>query len=309
MASFKDRLAAVFFFSDPEEALAAEKARNAEARARATEVRLQHSQEEREFKEKVEQLDGRIKTQRDAYARRAAPMLKEFDDIAISQHYYQEVGNSVTAQESFVDQMSQRETQQFGYMSKKLISVGLNFQALRLQMQSGQPFARELKAALDDAESDDLKVMSAPLQAFADRGVPKPTLVRAAAFDLARSIEETGKAPVQQPVRGWLDLLKFRTAFSPSTVDQNEVRARRTAAQFTRFIEQNEYASALALAEEVDKWTRNEHDASINYFNNSYKSFRHAALPAITAEIFLAYAAASLDASRFACVEHMLTEV
>ncbi|CBZ30525.1 conserved hypothetical protein [Leishmania mexicana MHOM/GT/2001/U1103] len=308
MTSWKDRIAAVLFFSDPEEALTAEKMRNAEAMAKATEARLQHNLDEREVQEKMLQLENRIKSQRERYARQAAPMLKEFDDIAISQHYYQEVGNSVSAQETFVDQMAQRETQQFGYISKKLISVSLNFEALRQQMRSGQPFARELKATLDDAESEDLNVMSEPLRAFADRGVPKPTLVRAAAFDLARSIEETGKAPMQQPVLGWLDLLKFRTAFSPSTVDQNEVRARRAAAQFTRFIEQKQYASALALAEEVDTWTRNEHDASVEYFNNSYRSFRQATLPVITAEIFLAYAAASLNASRAACVEHMLKE-
>ncbi|KAK7197097.1 hypothetical protein NESM_000654700 [Novymonas esmeraldas] len=308
MATLKDRVAAAFFFSDPEKALAAEKARNAEATARVAELRLQHSQDEREFKELADRLDGRIRAQREQYAREAAPLLKEFDDIATSQHYYQEVCNSVAAQKTFVDQMAQREMQQFGYMSKKLISVGLNFEALRHKMGSGRPFAQELAAVLEDAESEDLTVMSAPLRFFADRGVPEPTLLRAAAFDLARSIEETGKAPVQQPVRGWLDLLKFRTAFSPSTVDQNEVRARRAAAQFTRYIEQSEYAKALGVAEEADAWTRNEHDASVEYFNNSYKFFRHAALPAITAEIFLKYASASLNASRFACVEHMLKE-
>ncbi|KAG5468461.1 hypothetical protein LSCM1_02441 [Leishmania martiniquensis] len=308
MDALKKRIAAALFFSDPENALAAEMARNAEAQAKAAEVRLQHDQDEREFKNIVAELDNRVKAQRERYARQAAPMLKEFDDIAISQHYYQEVGNSVAAQETFADQILQREMQQFGYISKKLISVGLNFEALRQQMRSGQPFARELKAALDDAESEDLNVMSEPLRAFAHRGVPQSTLVRAAAFDLARSIEETGKAPAQQPVRGWLDLFKFRTAFSPSTVDQNEVRARRTAAQFTRHIEQNDYAIALALAEEADAWTRREHDASVKYFINSYKSFRHAALPTITAEMFLTYATASLNASRMACVEHMLKE-
>ncbi|KAG5494142.1 hypothetical protein JKF63_01977 [Porcisia hertigi] len=308
MASWRERISAALFFSDPEEALKAEKARNAEAMVKASELRLQHNEKERDLKEKMLQLDNRVKAQREGYARQAAPMLKEFDDIAISQHYYQEVGNTMTAQEGFVDQMAHRELQQFGYVSKKIISVGLKFEALRRQMRSGQPFQRELRAALDDAESEDLNIISVPLCAFADRGVPTPTLIRAAAFDLARSIEETGKAPVQQPVLGWMDLLKFRTAFSPATVDQNEVRARRTAAQFTRYIEQNEFASALALAEEVDTWTCNERDASLEYFNHSYKSFRHVALPAITAEIFLAYAAASLNASRFACVEHMLKE-
>ena len=308
MTSLKDRLAAVFFFRDPDDALTAEKARNEEARAKAMETRLRHRQEERDLKDKLSRLDNQIKEQKERYVVQAAPMLKEFDDIAISQHYYQEVMNSVSAQESFVDQMKQREVQQFGYMSKKLISVGLNFEALRQKMRSGQPFAQELKAALDDAESDDLTSRSAPLQHFAESGVPKSTLVRAAAFDLARSIQETGKAPVQQPVRGWLDLLKFRTAFSPSTVDQNEIRARRTATQFTQFVEQNQYAAALSLAEEAAKWTRNEQDASLEYFHNAYQSFRQAAVPAITAEIFLAYASASLNASRYACVEHMLKE-
>ncbi|KPI88242.1 hypothetical protein ABL78_2666 [Leptomonas seymouri] len=306
MTSLKNRLAAMLFFSDPDEALTAEKARNAEARAKATEIRLQHSQAERDFKDKVEQMNDQIKRQRERYTRQAAPMLKEFDDIAISQHYYQEVASSVSAQENFVDQMVQREAQQFGYMSKKLISVGLNFEALRQKMRSGAPFAQELRAALDDAESEDLNVMSVPLQHFSERGVPKPTLVRAAAFDLARSIEETGKAPVQQPVRSWIDLLKFRTAFSPSTVDQNEVRARRTATQFTRYVENNQFADALSLAEDAAKWTRSEKDASLEHFYSAYQRFRQAAVPAITAEIFLAYASASLNASRYACVEHTL---
>lgn len=308
MTSLRERLAAVLFFSDTDTALAAERARNEEARAKATEVRLRHSQEEREVAAKMLSLDHEIKAHREQYAKQAAPMLEEYDAIATAEHYYEEVANTIAAQQGLVEQISQHETQQFGYMSKKLISVGLNFEALRNQIRSGAPFQDELRAALDDAESDDLNVMSSPLQYYAAQGVPQHTVIRASAFDLARAIEETGKAPAQQPVRSWLDLLKFKNAFSPSTVDQNEVRARRKAMEFTRHIESNQLAEALAAAEEASAWVTREKDASRAYFEASFNSFRRIVVPAITADIFLAYASASLNASRYACVEQMLKE-
>lgn len=308
MSTLAQRIGSALFFSDPKDALAFEHARNEEARSKVAAARLQHSSEEREFEDQMAAMDDEIKRKRDSYAARAKPMLAEFDDIAISRHYYEEVINAVSGQESMVEMMRERELGEFGYMSKKLISVSLNFEALKGKLKAGAPFERELASALEDAESADLNLISAPLKAFASQGVPKPAAVRATAFDLARAIEETGKAPVQEPVRGWLDLLKFRTSFSPTTAEQHQARARRTALSFMHHIEMGEYPSALEVADGVFAHVKEEKDATHEFFNSSYENFRKTVIPAIASDIFLAYAQSSLDASRYACVERMLKE-
>lgn len=308
MTTLRQRLASLLFFSDVEEALSAERARNEAARAKLSATRLKYNGEERELEAQVNRLDGEIKAKRETYARKAKPMLVEFDDIAISQHYYQEVSNSITAQEGVLDEMSQRELGEFGYISKKLISVSINFEALKQQLLSGKPFSDELRAALEDAESDDLFTMAAPLASFADSGIPRSPAVRAMAFDLARAIEETGKAPVQEPVRGWLDFFKFKTSFSPTAAELNQARARRTALSFINKIEMEEFSEALEVADEVFRNVRREKDASFAFFNSSYQSFRETVIPKVASDIFLAYAQASLDAARYACVERMLKD-
>lgn len=308
MASLWQRVGSILFFSDWQDALAFERARNEEARAKVAAARLEHSAKEREFEEEMAKLDEEIRRKRDAYASAAKPLLAEFDDIAISQHYYQEVMNSVTGQVPMVDMLRERELGAFGYMSKKLISVSLNFEALQTKLRAGMPFVKELSSALDDAESADLDLMSAPLKAFAPNGVPKPEVVRSAAFNLARAIEETGRAPVQEPVRGWLDLLKFRTSFSPSAAEQQQTRARKEAALFMEHMEMGEYPSALEVADGVYQNVRAEKDATYEFFNTSYESFRKAVIPVIASDVFLAYAQSSLDASRYACVERLYKE-
>lgn len=308
MSTFMQRLGSMLFFTDPDDALAAEKARNEEARAKLAAARLEHSGEERVFDSQMSRFDQQLKDKRDAYAATAKPMLEEFDDIAISQHYYSEVSSLVKGQESMMEMIRERELGEFGYMSKKLISVSINFEALKKKLTAGQPFAGELSSALADAESADLDMMSAPLRAFAASGVPNATVVRATAFDLARAIEETGKAPVQEPMRGWLDLLKFRTSFSPTTTEQHQARARKTALSFMQHIEMSDYPKALEVADGVSRAVKREKDATHEFFASSYEGFRKTVVPVIASDIFLAYAQSSLDASRFACVEKMLKE-
>lgn len=307
-ASIVTRLARAFFFSNPDDALAAELARNEEARTRVATTKFDYKKEQLEYQEKMDALDESVRLQREAYAKQAKPLLAEFDDIDLSQHYYQELQGSVTAQYSMMGQLSQRETHQYGYMSKQLISVGLKFEALAKQIRSGKPFAAELNAMLDDADSNDLDLMAAPLQSFAGHGIPARAVVRASAFEVARAMEETGKAPAQAATRGWIDLLKFRNAISPSTAESNQARARVNAATFLRHIEADEFPQALKVADEVLHTVQSEKDAQADAFTGVYNGFRQSAIPAVAADVFLAYTKASLDASRYACVESVLKE-
>lgn len=308
MSTLKDKLASVFFFSSADDALSAERARNAETRMKLSQARLKHSEAERNHNKEMRLFDKEIKRKRDAYAQEAKPMLAEFDDIAMAHHYYSEASNIVSSQEGMVEQMASKETAEFGYLSKKLISVALNFEALKVQLKHGKPFREELTATIEDAESEDLKLMSRPLLSFADTGVPKPAFIKAAAFDLARSIEDTGKAPTQEPVRGWLDLLKFRTSFSPSAAQKRQLESHKWANEFTNHIEMEEYLQALNVAHQIHGEINASNDSSAAFFEESYQNFVSSVTPSIASDIFIKYAQSSLDASRYACVERMLKE-
>ncbi|EPY30837.1 hypothetical protein STCU_03866 [Strigomonas culicis] len=226
----------------------------------------------------------------------------------MAQHYYSEVSNIVSSQEGMVEQMASKETAEFGYTSKKLISIALNFETLKAQIKQGNPFRSELSATLEDAESEDMNLMSRPLLLFADKGIPGPSFVKAAAFDLARAIEDTGKAPAQEPVRGWLDLLKFRTSFSPSAAQIRQLESHKRAHQFTHHIEMEQFLEALNVAQDIHNEINASNDSKAAFFEESYNNFVACVAPSIASDMFIRYTHSSLDALRYACVERMLKE-
>ncbi|RNF26545.1 uncharacterized protein Tco025E_01148 [Trypanosoma conorhini] len=301
-----DYLRSLFFA--PEEAFSRERVRNELARESLSRAKLQRRSEEEAHAAEMERLDDGVRGKRESFAAAAKPLLEEFDDVSLAQHYYQEVSNIVASHLHVVTQLAERDFSEFGYVSKKLISVGLNLEALKSRMTSGAPFREELNTALKDAESSDLSIVAAPLRHV--QSVPSAASVRATAFELARAMEEAGKdGPLQEPVRGWLDLFKFGTSISPTMLEARQVEARRAAKQFLGHVERGEHHKALGLAEEVClKASRGAGAADAALLEQAFEAFRDTVLPTIASDIFLRYARASLDASRFACVEKMLKE-
>ncbi|CCW59867.1 unnamed protein product [Phytomonas sp. EM1] len=306
MSHLGRRFMSVLFSTDPNATLSSEIVRNEEARLKLASARIEHHEREMEHESKLKALDDQIKEKREQYAKQANPLLEEFNGVAVAEHYYDEIKNFFLSQHSMAERLAKEELGNFAYISKKLISVSLNFEAFRQKLRSGRPFRKELQAVLDDAESQDLNFISTPLFAFAEDGVPRSEIVRAAAFNLAHAIEEMGKTPMQDPVRGWLDFLKFRTTFSPTTLQMNETLARGKAQVFMRHINLAEYPKALNVADEVFHNMSKEKDATYDSFLATYRSFRKAIFPHIAADIFNMYAQSSLNDSRFACVESML---
>ncbi|ESL09999.1 hypothetical protein TRSC58_02273 [Trypanosoma rangeli SC58] len=295
-------------FFTPDEAFSRERVRNEIARGNLSTARLQCRSEEEAHAAEVKRLDDELREKRESFAAAAKPLLEEFDDVSLAQHYYQEVSNIVASHLHVVTQLAENEFNEFGYISKKLISVGLNLEALKCRMTSGAPFQKELDTALKDTESSDLAIVATPLHQV--RCIPPAARVRATAFELARAIEEAGKgARLQEPVRGWLDLFKFRTSFSPTMLEARQVEARRAAKQFLGYIEGGEHHKALSVAEDVYvKASCEVGAANAALLEQAFGAFRDTVLPMIASDVFLRYARASLDASRFACVEKMLKE-
>ncbi|KAF8277009.1 hypothetical protein TcBrA4_0125630 [Trypanosoma cruzi] len=295
-------------FFTPEEVFSREHVRNEIAREKLSRAKLQRKSEEEAHMAEMERLDNELRGKRELFADAAKPLLEEFDDVSLAQHYYQEISNIVTSHLHIVSQLADREFSEFGYVSKKLISVSLNLAALKCCMMGGVPFERELNTLLKDADSSDLSIVATPLCHV--QSIPPAANVRATAFDLARAIEEVGKdGPTREPVRGWLDLFKFRTSFSPTMLETRQIEARRAAKQFLSHIERGEHDKALFLAE--DAYVKVGHEVSAAnavLLESAFGAFRDTVLPVIASDVFLRYARASLDASRFACVEKMLKE-
>ncbi|KAG8349108.1 hypothetical protein TRVL_00060 [Trypanosoma vivax] len=293
-------------FMPAEKALSEEMVRNESARLQLSSARLQRKMEETNFNSEVKKMDESLRVKQENFATSAKPMLDEFNSVSLAQHYYQEVLNTVASQSHLVSQIAEREFGQYGYISKKLVSFSLHFEVLKRRMTAGEPFNRELSRVLHDADSEDLNLVAAPLKQVDT--IPSQAAARATAFDLAQAIMESGKAPAQEPVRGWLDLLKFRTSRNPVTLQQREASARRAAEALISYVKQGELHQALRHAEAVYGEMQHLGLANSLLLDNALVAFKEAVLPNIAADMLLRYSRASLNACRYACVEKMLSE-
>lgn len=207
-----------------------------------------------------------------------------------------------------MEHLRERELEEYGYIGKKLASVSLHFEALRNRMHSGRDFSNELSAALEDAESDDVRLVAAPLQPFAKQGIPRLSDIQVTAFNLACAMEQMGKATVRAPTRNWLDWFRVETWHSPADLERYRNRAQQAARTFSQHITSGQFAEAIAMAEDVVHGAHEQHDAAAEELDAALMMFRHTVVPTLAANIFLSYASASLNASRFACVESLLKE-
>ncbi|RHW72957.1 hypothetical protein DPX39_040008700 [Trypanosoma brucei equiperdum] len=293
-------------FTPSERLLSREMVRNEIARTKLSAARLQHEAEKEFMEKEMQKIDNEMRAKEESYAAQAKPLLDDFNDISLAQHYYQEVGTTLASQVHLVSQRVERELEEFGYTSKKLISVGLNYEALKRKMKAGLPFNEELSAVLKDAESEDVNLVAAPLKYI--NSIPSPAVVRVTAFNLGRAIVEAGKAPAAEPVRGILDFFKFRTSLSPTMLVSRQLRALKSEAEFLRFVERGEYHRALSLAEDVYAGLKREGVKDAAVLDEAFGAFRRTVLPTVAGDMLLRYCAASLCAARFACVENMLKE-
>ena len=127
--------------------------------------------------------------------------------------FFKQVQDAVRDAFFNVRNLMDNETQQYGYVSKNVLSLTLSLEALRAAMASGRPFHHELqsfKESVGDVDNE-LAVWADVLQHFAFKGLPQKPDAHAAAVRLAHAVREVEVyrvADYDQP-RSFLDFLKF----------------------------------------------------------------------------------------------------
>lgn len=307
MSSLKSRLAAALGLSTTEEALSAEIARNADGLARLAELEHTAIEEKYNNEKKIDQIEAVVKTKQDRYDAELKPSLEEFDSLCTSEHAYESVVRLIESEVFVAETLAKREADHYGYIAKKLISVSLHFEALRHKIISGQPFEKELETTLKDAEREDLNLVGAPLRAFAAQGTPSDAAARAEAFILSQTIEQTGMAAEQKPLKGWLDFFRFRASLSPANMAENHILARRNAKEFMRFVKEKDYLQALTLVEKSKQLLEKQQDPLMEEFKTNEEAFRRVVDPILAANSFLIYGDAMLACTRYANVEQIIS--
>jgi hypothetical protein len=298
----------VTHFNDVAEYVAADVAENQSLRERIAEARALEAQRRAARKLQVDDEKRQTAELRKGFALQAKPLLERYDSISLAKHYFSETLNLVAQQEYGITQLQERETGNYGYQSKKLISVGLSLDTLRRRMTEGKPFAQELKALVDDADSADVAIVSSPLQGVAAIGLPKLSELRTSALAVATAMEESAKfRPSGAP--GWFDMLKFRSVVQPGTPQTHQMQlamARDTAQLFLAKVDKEDWSGALKLADK--EFSQSTTSASVRdaAYQSALDDFKRVAMPQTAATQFLDYATASLTCTRMAYVEQML---
>lgn len=307
MSTLRSRLAAALGLSTTEDSLSAEIARNADGRARLAELEHTVMEEKYNNEKKIAQAEAAVKAKQERYDAQLKPSLEEFDSLCTAEHAYESIVRLIESEVFVTETLAKREADHYGYIAKKLISVSLHFEALRHKILAGLPFEKELEATLKDAERDDLNLVGAPLRAFATEGTPSDAAARAEAFILSQTIEQTGMAAEQKPLKGWLDFLRFRASLSPANMAENRILARRNAKDFMRYVKEKDYIQALSLVEKSKKLLEKQQDPLIEEFKANESAFRRVVDPILAANSFLMYGDAMLACTRYANVEQIIS--
>lgn len=298
----------VTHFSDVEHFVATELEENQRLRERIAEARELAAQQQSDLNARLDAEKRKTADMRRNFAIQAKPLLERYDSISLAKHYYGENVNLVAQQEHQVSYLHERETSNYGYQSKKLISLGLSIDTLRQKMFEGSPFARELQALLDDADSADVGILSAPLQGVAATGLPKRTELRSAAFSVASAMEEAAKFRPSGGAPSLFDMFKFRSVVQPGASQTHQMQAamaRDAAKLFLSKVDKEDWAGALQLAD--NDFSKSTTTASRDVpYQEALVEFKRVAMPHTAATQFLTYAGASLTSARMAFVEQML---
>lgn len=306
MSVWSARLAAILGLSTTDEGLSAESARNADGRARLAELRHNTLQEKGRFENAIEKELARVKSKQEEYHQAFKPLLSEFDDLASAAHSYEMISRLMENESFTAEHVQKKEAIHYGYVGKKLISISVNFEALKGKMNAGLPFVAELEATLEDSENEDLRKIATPLLPFAGDGVPSDAAARAEAFILSQTIEEAGKSIEQKPLKSWLDFLRFRSSLSPASLAENRLEARRHARDFMQSVKDKEYILALELVEKSKTILEKQHDPLLGEFRHNEEAFIRVVNPILAANMFVDYATANLTCNRFANVEKVV---
>lgn len=246
---------------------------------------------------------------RSAYSIRARPLLTRYDEISLSKHYYSELLNLVGNQEYGAQQLHSRETSNYGYQSKKLISLSLTLEALKHHVRRGEPFAKELRAIVEDSDSPDIAIVTAPLQAVAAVGLPLERDLRRSANILARAMEDAAKSSPVDTAQSWMDRFKFRTVTQPNVSQSQQAQiamARDAARLFLAKADEGQWGAALELAAKGISSMTTANISSNAAYSQSLQQFRQLAMPYVAASQFVSYADASLATAQLAYVEDLL---
>lgn len=299
----------VTHFNDVEEYVASELAENQLLRERIAEARALEGQRRAARKVQIDDEKRQTAELRKGFALQAKPLLERYDSISLAKHYFSETLNLVAQQEYGITNLQERETSNYGYQSKKLISVGLSLETLRRRLTEGKPFAQELKALVDDADSADVAIISAPLQSVASVGLPKLSELRSTALSVATAMEESARFRPSSVGAGWFDMLKFRSVVQPGTSQTHQMQlamARDAAQLFLAKVDKEDWSGALKLAEKDFSQSTTAASVRDAAYQSALDNFKRVALPQTAATQFLDYATASLTCTRMAYVEQML---
>lgn len=277
-------------------------------------LRIREAEEEnvrrlQSSRDKVTNREAELKEKRRNYALTAKPMLEQYDDLSLSKHYYGELSNVVGSQEYGAAQLQSKETGSYGYQSKKLISLGLTLESLRCNLTEGRPFARELNVLVEDSETPDIAIVSAPLQAVASVGLSTRSDMRRAAFTLARAMEDAGKYNATASAQGWFDSFKFRTVTKPNVSQaqkMKEAMAYDAAKMLLAYVDKDDWAGALTLADKKFQNMTTADTSSGTSYAAALEDFKRKASPHVAAKQFLQYSESSLATARLAFVEDVL---
>ena len=302
----------VLHFRDVERYVTAEIDQLAQLRDEIQHTQARNEDRLAEAKALLEAEKNRIAATRAHYAETSKPLLDEYDNISLAAHYYSEAVNTAAMQAHVVDYLQNKETTNYGYRSKHLISVSLMLEALRLQVSSGKPFAKELALVIEESESPDLAVLAAPMQRIAAGGLPTERELRNAGYQVALAVEDTTKWSNQAAASSssWFDMFKFRTVATPQASQLSQMQkaaALDTAHLFTAHVDESNWVGALKLSDgNFQKMTSSSNVLTSKEVQQAVEAFRGLAEPVVATDAFFRYAEASLVTARLAFVEDLL---
>lgn len=244
-------------FFDVEKAVADDVAKLNASHGILTQLQQQEASRATKRAEELAVVKKEIAELRESNKISCRPALERADELSLAGIFFKQISDAIRDSYSYVQNLMQRETEQYGYVSKNVLSLTLSLEALRTAMQSGKPFHHELSAFKENVGDIDqeLAVWADVLQHFAFKGLPQKPDVHAAAVRLAHTIKdvEVFRASDKEQPRSFLDFLKFSSSrFIPAY--RPEVYA--------------DYANIILDATRADDWesaTRNA-DAAAKLF-------------------------------------------
>lgn len=306
MSSFTSRLAAAFGLLSIDDVLSPERLQVAQLELTLSEKK-QHAFEARVKNEQaIAASEESVKSLQKEFHDTLQPLHERTDALIPGEISYDHSVHLLESEARTMEAVLQRDHEQYGFIGKKLVSLGLNFESLKRKLLSGEPFEKELKATLEDTHSDVWKSVAAPLQRFASEGIPSHALARAEAFLIFQLLEEAGRKPQRKHTR-WLDFFRLSVPESDTSGDERRAKAHQLAEDIMQSVKEKEYAAALESVHESKFFLQKWNESLLDRFAVNEASFRKTVVPLMASRSFLMYGSAALTCGRFANVEMIIS--